>query len=78
MHTFGAEHFVEGAGELGVAVVDQEAYLRGFLLYIEVPYLLGDKQGVWARGGCREVEPARIDLNEKRTRRGFEGIRSPP
>ena len=64
---FGLEHLVEGAGELLIAVADEEAHRwLGFVtIEGEVPRLLGEEGTVRVGGGAGDVHAPCPDLDEE-------------
>jgi hypothetical protein len=57
---FGLEHSVEGAGELGIPVADQEPEFGRLVAEVEqeVAGLLGNPRGGWVGGDAHHVDPA--------------------
>jgi len=66
LRPFRTEDLVEGAGELGVPVVDQEPHsLRATLeVHGQIPRLLGDPEGVRVIGRSRNEHAPRVKLDE--------------
>ncbi len=64
---FAAQHFVEGGGELGITVTDQEADLPGGVVEVEdqVACDLGHPQIVGVRRDPKEVHYPRVDVDHK-------------
>src|SRR6266542_425459 len=62
---FGPEHLIEGAGELGVPVVDQEPRGPSLILqsHGEVPGLLGDPSRVGVGRRSSQANPSRPELD---------------
>jgi hypothetical protein len=56
----GMEYGIEGAGELGIPVADQEPELAGLVAEVEqeITRLLGDPRGGWLGGDAEHVHPA--------------------
>src|SRR2546430_9783343 len=59
------EHLVEGAGELGVPVVDQEPAIVESTVHGEVPGLLGHPSRIRVGGHPSHVHPPGAELDEE-------------
>ena len=62
-----AEDFVEGAAELGVAVMDQETRVAESAREAQIARLLRDPVRARCGAAACELDPARLKLDEKRT-----------
>jgi len=73
-HAFWAEHLVEGVGELGVPVVDQEPRGSSFILerHGQVPRLLGDPSRVGVRSHSTQVDRPRPELDPHKHVQGLQ------
>ena len=60
LDALGLEDGIEGAGELGIPVAEQEPELAGLVAEVEqeITRLLGDPRGGWLGGDAEHVDPA--------------------